>query len=1069
LSFLVLNVYEPVMQFLQTRDGGFLAPQALHYANNALRDAKVRGGFVLACANHFYFNLRAAILRQLLTVGVPASVARTALGGVSVAFLALSTYAARESGAADEFLSLVGLYIRETATRLLDRRRRPQRCDASDVRGYFSEAPFLLLKARDAHTHPESAALRTGAVHFCEAFARRLTYRPFFVGQSRTDQRLTRDGCRSFYFPKDAGMQFSPEDCQVNDLRIHIDTDYYYNMPAELVKHPVPTLLYSMVPIAASRACGETSYRFNVSGELEVSVAGGATYSHPLWDYGADTLVAANWWHYVVYGVERTVVGLDRQVILLVPTAHWSGVWSWIARWVMPHRPLQRMSPVDSNGFVRISTQTPTGMRVSTGIAGQFVNATISAVHDGKLLAYSRVLTTKMSTAHVGNCVKNEVTEADSLQVLVDYYGRKQSDTGPIVYAPNERVHRYTPSFAPLEEESKPAIVPFMQPLVGPAYCAMLSRSMEAAAIETRVESVRSDVRVFPPDIAAWVTEFIHHIYPAPNTVRMYTDEEVWERQNRPEQRRLISAAIPCEDDDSRNATGMLKAEAHGEVQDVRIITIIETDDKVEYSKVIYALQAELKRVHWYAFGKTPRDIAETVADIASTEDEVHLHDCSRMDGHKAAVVRGMEDELIMWTIVLDERERALKAAKKHRKLRVRMDKGAVFESEDGQSSGAADTAYFNTILNAVMAYCALRRLGFSAQNAWRLLGLYGGDDGFSRRINSATLSETGRAFGQVIVTDTVRKGECIKFLARVYGPGVWWGEPDSMCDIRRQAMKFHTTKAMRPGVTPVDKLLQKALSFMATDANTPLIGPLVRRALDLRPRNHKLVTDRAVARWGDQYSDDVQYPNAPGDWMMDELHRALPEFQYDAFVAAVDSARFIDDLLNLPTYHDIPPVEGKPGYDVDRLDDNRATATAAKAWPERALLNADPTRMSAADVPPQAPAAADKAMQPAPVNSGSVETGAKGGRTANTRKERPPRPNAGPKLAADAPKVAAAAAAVELSDDDKLEIERRTAKKLGFARPPRTERESKDIPAKDPERLWRQEFGRQKKAYKRS
>lgn len=155
-----------------------------------------------------------------------------------------------------------------------------------------------------------------------------------------------------------------------------------------------------------------------------------------------------------------------------------------------------------------------------------------------------------------------------------------------------------------------------------------------------------------------------------------------------------------------------------------------------------------------------------------------------------------------------------------------------------------------------------------------------------------------------------------IDFLARVYGPNVWFGDTSSCCDLPRQLSKLHVTVKLGNNVTPVDKLVEKARSYILTDQNTPIIGPFCARVLELLPANHvtSVVPLResdslAIRSWFARYPAEVQYPNKDDGWMSEYLQRAMPELDTFRFHAWLDSCTCIEDLLTPPLLQDPRPM----------------------------------------------------------------------------------------------------------------------------------------------------------------
>jgi hypothetical protein len=187
---------------------------------------------------------------------------------------------------------------------------------------------------------------------------------------------------------------------------------------------------------------------------------------------------------------------------------------------------------------------------------------------------------------------------------------------------------------------------------------------------------------------------------------------------------------------------------------------------------------------------------------------------------------------------------------------------------------------------------------------AWKRLGIYGGDDGLTANIAPDIYQKAASQMGLVLDTEVIRKGKMgISFLARSYGPAVWYGDVNSTCDLPRQLTKFHTTTTLPEGVTAKEKLLEKVRSFHMTDANTPILGEFVSRAMRLAGTIVMTEKTRLMRAWNSDLDKEVQYPNVDTGWMEDYARNALAPFgfDFDLFRDWLETCRTVDDMLTPP------------------------------------------------------------------------------------------------------------------------------------------------------------------------
>jgi hypothetical protein len=142
--------------------------------------------------------------------------------------------------------------------------------------------------------------------------------------------------------------------------------------------------------------------------------------------------------------------------------------------------------------------------------------------------------------------------------------------------------------------------------------------------------------------------------------------------------------------------------------------------------------------------------------------------------------------------------------------------------------------------------------------------------------------------------------------LGREYGPDVWSGDDNSMCDIRRQLTKFHTTPYLPSNVTPYHKMATKAWSYYCTDSNTPIIGEIARLIVDNYP---DLIVDvegspelrRSLTNYFSFHPMDVQFPNVAASWMDDVVRRDIPTWDNRKFHTWLQLAKSKRELLLCP------------------------------------------------------------------------------------------------------------------------------------------------------------------------
>ncbi len=128
--------------------------------------------------------------------------------------------------------------------------------------------------------------------------------------------------------------------------------------------------------------------------------------------------------------------------------------------------------------------------------------------------------------------------------------------------------------------------------------------------------------------------------------------------------------------------------------------------------------------------------------------------------------------------------------------------------------------------------------MGESSKVAYSNLGLYGGDDGLNADTPFEYLEKAADKLGLILKDEgTWFRGDTgVSMLARYYGPDVWLSNgdvPNSCHDILRVTGKIHMGRRRgQPSGYDGERVIERMLSILVTDANTPLTGTLARTVI---------------------------------------------------------------------------------------------------------------------------------------------------------------------------------------------------------------------------------------------
>jgi len=785
------------------------------------------------------------------------------------------------------------------------------------------DAILPTVPAATPHTHGEAAAARTAANLFVERFGRLLGRRVFYYQMSAADQRHERLGSRDYRWVKDLNAEARPETPESGDLLALIDVDHYVDMPQFLNEHDGNVILFTFQPKVACAEREEYSFTFGSDQRVSYQVTGGGSYCHRVWNWSTDNIIVStgSWWSCdavtTAYLVDRREVDQDHELVNLSPVGRWTGFWAWLATWV-EGTVLQHLTPADGK-YIRLRC-TGGSPKVSTGIAGTHLCATVPSSVDAAVGVASRVSGVKLTVAQTQAVTGLDRNEAS---VLTEYYRECAGTVQAEVYQPQVSVRSYQfGRTADLDFDAKPAMVPFMAPLVYNGYVPVCSKSNDERMVKARITSLASKATATPL-MFSLMDEFVDRLIPDEiKGMGLPTDlDEVWERQARPAQRRILEEADLLDAAPLREASSFMKKEAYGEVKDPRPITTINGVDKRDYSTFCYAFAEHLKKMPWYAFGKTPQQVADRMAEVCMRAvNHVNLTDLSRCDGRISSAARDLERIAMVRFFQAQFHARMIELMRSQFNLRGRTRFGIRYWSWFARFSGSPETSIFNTLVNAFIGYMALRMMFVGGRyltpdEAWERLGSYGGDDGLTADVDPRVYERAAAMMGQVLTSNIVLRGRPgVEFLGRVFSDSVWTGDKNSCIDVGRQLAKFHLCVSAAGLDDPLSKLTERLRSYALTDPNTPVLGEFVKRALELGVAcTSDQGTVHDMASWWAQFDRSEQFPNENVEgWMEAYVLRTLPHFDFAGFRAWLAGVKQPSELLTPPLFA-VPPTTVAP------------------------------------------------------------------------------------------------------------------------------------------------------------
>jgi hypothetical protein len=804
--------------------------------------------------------------------------------------------------------------VRRLLTRVLGSAPEPQHSYAV-LRKVFNSVEFFEQTGIKRHSHGVAAAHRASVNRFVSSVVTQSGMTQYSFQMSRRDQKEGIKGSREYYWAKDITVEPQDDAMALNDFVSMIDVDYYVDMVEHLSRNPQPHLLYTVQPETAGRICDDFAYCFDHNNTMHFTVSGGAKYIHPVWNYGTDWFTVSAYcfgipYKTVVYDVTARRTSPDKQVVLLTPMRTTYGLSAILAWWM--GKPLNRLTPSTSNGFVKVKVNHGGRKHVSVARVMSETSATVTQQVYDTLVSTKNISPKEHLNLYQVKSVLEKDEECDkaiSGPILTDFLNHALDvSVEEVQVTPIPPIVAFAFTFP--DPSDKPVLEAFGAPFVPPAFVPVNNKSSSDQSIKGRV--------IFPRECAEKILggnkmtetkqkamdEFLERMVPKPNQHIPMDFEQISERMDKPSQRQGLEQAgfVGAY---KWIVTTFMKAEAYGKPTDPRNITQFEPRTKTDYAMYMYPIMDYLKTLPFYAFGKPPLEVAKRVAQIATRAKNNGLApDISRMDGYVNEILRRLERAFGLRFFKHEFADAFVSAHTKAYGNTGITTHGTRYDQGFSRGSGEMGTSAWNTIENLFMLYYAKYLETRDFDSAWKWLCecvIAGGDDGFVVDLPAATLITAARNVGFIVKVPEFKRGECgVNFLARVYGPDVWNGDPNSMCSLRRQMEKLHLTS--RVPLEAKQKLFEKCTSFSFTDHNTPVIGDIVRKTLELAVG---YVNTGTITRYGDDWDREFQYPNLYASWMDEVAAEELPLVNIGALVEWVKSVDKLEHLLAPPPFYE--------------------------------------------------------------------------------------------------------------------------------------------------------------------
>nr|APG76528.1 hypothetical protein 1 [Hubei noda-like virus 7] len=779
-----------------------------------------------------------------------------------------------------------------------------------DLRPSLKVRDFPLFASPKGHTHGDAAAERSAVNAAMAQKVREIGRTPYHIAMSRADQDRGDDGLRHFYWDKDLKTEYRNDEIREDHVLICTDVDYYLDMEKYL-SYGLPVLMYTVVPQQAAHRSKDQCYHIK-DNEICYEVAGGGRYQHPLWNYDTDTIRAsANTvrgplaWAWalfsgvfgesIIFDVEQKIVvgnGSDHRLISLIPTFRMP---TFLARFTPGNQILSRRE-YTKNGVNTV--YEPVAGTISMALNGSRDEVTLPS---RVLRAVTARLASKTTAYTVGDIevfLQDQFPNTSKIEASLLYEILQQSglsiDYRPNIIASGALITNYRPMASrPLEAEKSVGAAVTSPLTAEPALFASRCYDSDTVAVAGRVTKVANTV-VPPPVYKSWADEFVKLLVPKFGCGTPYDLDTVIQKQDRPTQRDRTARALHALGLGGRNRLKtFIKAEPYASVTDPRIITTCATDLTIGMSRFTYAFKDTiLKRMPWYGPGKTPTGVAKRLATICSGP--VVETDYSRFDGTISEWLQSVAKAAYMRWFTPSEAAVLDKHYQEVFRSGAVSQNGLRYAAGVGTRSGSPITTDANTMINAFINYCGYRKIGRSDVEAFKLLGIYAGDDGVSRNEPGfeRALEEVTREVGLSVKAEVVPPGGRVTFLSRVF-PSPSTSLSSHQC-VKRTLPKIHLTASTN--ITREQAAYNRAIGYLATDRLTPLLSNWCKRVIELSGiKSAKGLTGE------DEYKLNASWPQAPEDeqLILDSVARDLGMTTAEVLerAAVIDAAPNLDAM----------------------------------------------------------------------------------------------------------------------------------------------------------------------------
>nr|QXN75416.1 MAG: RNA-dependent RNA polymerase [Grapevine-associated noda-like virus 1] len=673
-------------------------------------------------------------------------------------------------------------------------------------------------------------------------------------------------------------------DYNKGDVIVGIDIDYYIQNFNHYLALGKPMIFHTFNPTKVSGTDGDAHYRIK-DNRVIYEVGGGGRWEHEVWDWcsSGEFIEASStegWGHWLlswiglreyyyhkIYTARPWIDCPGRVLVWTTPEySHWA--FSFIKRDINC-RKLSRVNYRSKfrSGWNEIVSPTDDGLVINIGREGEDASVTLLKAHYDVLMGLKS--TQSVTTRMIGL----KYTKPEELALVGQYYSGDPNYVPAATRLSRSSVFVHWPYSTEVDIPETSSRSYAASLVTTPNLMPMTKRwETLSTSLERRVDFVRN-TKMPNKQIVGFAAEFVKLVVPTPGEGVPYSYERAMAELDKPSQQLAIKQVWETLDAPARQLIESFVKNEPTNKEGRIISSFADARFLLGFSRFTLSCRDRLlhseTNEHWFCPGLTPVEIANKVREYCTQTPVVLEGDYSNFDGTVSAFLQRHVMNAVYLRYfhqtysqeVRDYTEMLISCPARAKKFGFKYDAGV------GVKSGSPTTCDLNSVLNAFLMYCAVRRTDPSLEPdmAFRMVGLAFGDDSLFDRQYKSQWQRVVDMVGMTIKIEECKPTTGVTFLARVFPNPV--DTKTSFQDPVRTWRKLHIT-TRDPLVPLADAALDRIEGYLVTDALTPVTADyckMVKRCYKSQANNLERRERRA-----DHAKEKPYWLTTGGSWPQD-------------------------------------------------------------------------------------------------------------------------------------------------------------------------------------------------------